>query len=80
MAANPTVKFKDGCVLVDEFAPDGTLIDVINVVKKQSKAYQFPNSLTAYFALELIQIVRQIHKQLIIHADLKPDNILVINL
>jgi serine/threonine protein kinase len=78
MSANPSVMFKDGCVLVDEFATNGTLIDVVNNVKKADKT--FPKALTVYFTLELLQIVQQIHKQLIIHADLKPDNVLVLNL
>ncbi|CAG2109824.1 unnamed protein product [Medioppia subpectinata] len=77
MSSNPSVMFKDGCVLVDEFAPNGTLIDVVNACKQQDK--QFPKSLIAYFALELILIVQQIHKNLIIHADIKPDNLLVLN-
>ena len=34
MSANPSVMFENGCVLVDEFVPNGTLIDVANACKK----------------------------------------------
>jgi checkpoint serine/threonine-protein kinase len=78
MSANPSVFFKDGSVLVDELVPYGTLINIVNICKKQEK--QFPKSLVAYYSLELIQIMQQIHKCQIIHADLKPDNVLILNL
>ncbi len=74
MSVNPTVMFKDGCILVDEFAPNGTLLDVVKNCKP------IPNTIVAYFTLELLQIMVQIHKQHIIHADVKPDNILVLKL
>lgn len=78
MSANPSVFYKDGSVLVDELVPYGTLINIVNICKKQEK--QFPKSLVAYYSLELIQIIQQIHKCQIIHADLKPDNVLILNL
>ena len=79
MTANPTFMFKDGtAVLVDEYVENGTIIGVVNACRAINKS--FPRHLVAYYALELILIAIQIHKCAIIHGDLKPDNVLVINL
>ena len=74
---NPAVLYQDASVLVDEYCPNGTLMKIVNVYKKAKKS--FPKSMTAYFALELMLVIRQIHECDIIHADVKPDNVLILN-
>lgn len=78
MSVNPAVIYNNGSILVDELSTNGTLIDIINSLKAQNKP--FPKSIAAYFSLELLLIMQQIHKCHIIHADVKPDNVLVLNL
>ena len=78
MESNPAVAYKDGVILVDELCQNGSMINVINVLKKRNQ--QFPKSVGAYFALELLLIMREIHSHEIIHGDMKPDNVLVLNL
>lgn len=78
MIANPAILFKDASILVDEFCMNGTLIKVINLLKKKNKS--LPKSMISFFALELLLIIRRIHSCDIIHADVKPDNVLVQNL
>lgn len=78
MCVNPAVLFKDATVLVDELCPNGSIIRVMNALKFKNK--QFPKALLGYFVLELLLVVKEIHAHHIIHADLKPDNVLVVNL
>lgn len=77
MLGNPAGLYRDASVLVDEFCQNGTLMRIVNLYKKSRKF--FPKSMTAYFALELLQIIKVIHSCQIIHADLKPDNVLILN-
>lgn len=77
MCVNPAVLFKDATVLVDELCTNGSIIRVMNMLKLRNKV--FPKTLLAYFALELLLVVKEMHVHQIVHADLKPDNILVVN-
>ena len=77
MMASPAAIYRDASVLVDELCQNGTLMKVVNLYKKNKKS--FPKSMTAFFALELLLILKQIHACQIIHADVKPDNVLVLN-
>lgn len=78
MMANPAVLYKDASILVDELCPNGTIVRVVNMLKTKNKT--LPKSLTAYFALELLLIIREMHSHEIIHADMKPDNVLMLNM
>ncbi|KAH6925644.1 hypothetical protein HPB50_008180 [Hyalomma asiaticum] len=55
------------------------LKDLVGQYKKQYRSC-VPECLVLYFALELITTLEQVHSCSIIHADVKPDNILVIDL
>lgn len=70
--------FPKSAILVFPFCPYGTLLDVVRRYQKQGKQ-GVPECLVLYFALELFITLDQVHSCEIIHADIKPDNILVIN-
>lgn len=71
--------FNNGAILVFPYGPHGTLLDLVGQYKKQYRSC-VPECLVLYFALELITTLEQVHSCSIIHADVKPDNILVIDL
>jgi checkpoint serine/threonine-protein kinase len=77
MCVKPAVLFKDATVLVDELCSNGSVIRIVNVLKAKNKT--FPKALLGYLVLELLLVVKEMHAHHIIHADLKPDNVLVIN-
>lgn len=66
--------FQDTCVLLYEYNPLGTLLDVVNVYK--SDAALMPELLVMALAVEMMRTVQLLHQCRVIHADLKPDNLL----
>ncbi|XP_076269939.1 mitotic checkpoint serine/threonine-protein kinase BUB1 beta-like isoform X4 [Rhynchophorus ferrugineus] len=62
-------------ILVSQFQPFGSLLDTANMLKKQSTGKE---TLCVYFTLEMLKIVKAMHEVKIIHADIKPDNFLVL--
>ncbi len=74
---NEIVFYNDGYLLINDLAPNGTLKNFI--IKMQKIQTKFPSTLMSLFILELIIIIKQIHKCRIIHGDINPDNILVFN-
>lgn len=77
MSASPAVEYIDGSILVDEFCPNGTLTKIVNHYRRAKKC--FPKAMAAYFTLELLLIIKQVHMCQIIHGDMKPDNVLVLS-
>jgi hypothetical protein len=63
-------------VLISEFMPCGSLLDVANSVKQKS-GRSMKESLCIHFCLEMLKVVQAMHEVKIIHADIKPDNFLV---
>ncbi|KAL3189137.1 hypothetical protein MRX96_003272 [Rhipicephalus microplus] len=57
-------------------APHGTLLDLVTQFKKHCCS-SVPECLVLYFTLEFITILQQVHLCGIIHADIKPDNVLI---
>ena len=63
--------------LVMPFGEHGTLQDVLNSYLREGK--QMHETLVMYYAVEMLRLVEWIHGAGIVHADLKPDNLLLRN-
>lgn len=64
-------------VLIMPFGDHGTLQDVLNSYLRVGK--QMDELLVMYYAIELLRVVESLHLAGVIHADIKPDNLLVRN-
>ncbi|XP_075534269.1 uncharacterized protein LOC142568069 isoform X2 [Dermacentor variabilis] len=71
--------FNNGAILVFPYGPYGTLLDLVGRYQKQGRGC-IPECLVLYFAFELITALQQVHLCGIIHADVKPDNVVIIDL
>ncbi|XP_070378766.1 mitotic checkpoint serine/threonine-protein kinase BUB1-like isoform X3 [Dermacentor albipictus] len=71
--------FNNGAILVFPYSPYGTLLDLVRRYQKQGHRC-IPECLVLYFALELITTLQQVHLCGIIHADVKPDNVVITDL
>lgn len=74
--------FADEAYLILDYAPTGTLLDLVNVVKADNKRAGKPESgldevLAMCFTIELLRTVEALHRVGILHGDLKGDNCLV---
>lgn len=70
--------FSDGSVLVGEYTPYGTLLDLVNLYGKMSSEKSPPEIIVAYLTADILRILEAVHSQYIIHGDVKPDNFLVL--
>ncbi|KAL4240250.1 protein kinase [Mactra antiquata] len=74
--------FQNGSVLVTQYQPHGTLLDLVNKCKNSnlwSEAFvQDREPVMVYMTIELLHIIEHVHKCQIIHGDIKPDNFLVL--
>uniref|UniRef100_A0A3Q3JEY5 Protein kinase domain-containing protein n=2 Tax=Monopterus albus TaxID=43700 RepID=A0A3Q3JEY5_MONAL len=68
--------FHDGSVLLGELHSCGTLLDAVNLYKHPSNSVM-PQPLVMYFTVCILHMVEQLHSVHIIHADIKPDNVLL---
>ncbi|KAF1356543.1 hypothetical protein BDV97DRAFT_287621 [Delphinella strobiligena] len=69
--------FKDEGFLVEEYRSQGTLLDLVNIARASDGGGAMEESLAMFFAVELLRTVEQLHKQGVVHGDLKGDNVLV---
>lgn len=77
MSVNCGYFYDGGSILVNEYLTHGTLLDLINSYKLKNTS--MPEALVYHFSLELLAIVSDLHECGILHADIKPDNILLQN-
>ncbi|XP_077544522.1 uncharacterized protein LOC144156844 [Haemaphysalis longicornis] len=69
--------FSNSSILVFPFSCYGTLLDLVSRYRSLGKGSAVPECLVLYLALELITAVDQVHTCGVIHADIKPDNVLL---
>ncbi|KAI3364637.1 hypothetical protein L3Q82_011420 [Scortum barcoo] len=68
--------FHNGSVLLGELHNYGTLLNAVNIYKTLSDKVM-PQPLVMYFTICILHMVEQLHSVHIVHADLKPDNLLL---
>jgi checkpoint serine/threonine-protein kinase len=75
--------FKDESFLVEDYRGQGTLLDLVNIVRTEAITSTgnaeagMDEALAMFFAVELFRTVEGLHACGIIHGDIKPDNCLV---
>ncbi|CAF0717314.1 unnamed protein product [Brachionus calyciflorus] len=74
---NEFIKYQNGCFSAMNFYNNGSLLDLINFHVNEPKYPNFPYWFVLYLTLEMLYIVQYLHKANIIHADIKPDNLIV---
>lgn len=63
-------------VLVSDYMPGGSLLDLANAIKSKS-GKPMKEAPVIYFTIQMLKIVQAMHEVKVIHADIKPDNFLV---
>ncbi|CAH0557013.1 unnamed protein product [Brassicogethes aeneus] len=63
-------------ILISEYMPWGSLLDMTNLVK-QKTGKSLKECLCYHFTNKMLRLVKTLHEIQIIHADIKPDNFLV---
>lgn len=63
-------------LIATEFSPYGSLLDINNKIR-QATTKVMHESLVMHFSAQICSIIHQLHQNKIIHADIKPDNFLL---
>lgn len=63
-------------IIATEFSPYGSLLDINNKIRQATKKVMH-ESLVMHFSSQILNIIHCLHKSKIIHADIKPDNFLL---
>ena len=78
MQINHAIVANNASVLITEFSPFGTIIDVCNKVKKIT-GRNLDEYVGMVLTTQLLSIIDFLHSCHIIHADVKPDNFLLMS-
>lgn len=76
MQVHQAIIANNSSVIVSEYSPFGTIIDVCNKIKN-STGRNVDEYIGMILIAQLLQIIDCLHSCKIIHADLKPDNLLL---
>lgn len=63
--------------LVEDYRGQGTLLDLVNLLRNGNTEGSVEEALAMFFAVELFRTVEALHSCNIIHGDIKPDNCLI---
>lgn len=66
-------------IFVTEFSSYGSLLDVNNKLRQATKKVMH-ESLVIHFSVQILSIIHHLHSCKIIHADIKPDNFLLMRI
>lgn len=75
--------FKTESFLIEDYCGQGTLLDLVNIIRNESLATNpsaeggLDEALAMFFAVELFRIVEALHASGILHGDIKADNCLI---
>jgi len=75
MSSTNCYTFDDGSVIVSEHQKFGTLLDMINITSTAEKDITEP--LAIHVLIEILGLVELLHTMDFVHADIKPDNIMI---
>lgn len=79
MAIDSALIGNNSTVYVSKLSKYGTLLDVCNVVKKKTGKNGLEECIVMVLAKQMLSMVRHLHDIKIIHADIKPDNLLLMD-
>lgn len=79
MSISAAVIAPNASVLISEFSQYGSLLDINNRIR-QATTKVMHESLVMHFSSQILNIVSHLHSCNIIHADIKPDNFLLMTL
>ncbi|OKL61111.1 hypothetical protein UA08_03464 [Talaromyces atroroseus] len=75
--------FKDESFLIEDYQGQGTLLDLVNIIRTEAITNTgnaeagMDEALAMFFSVELLRTVEGLHACGILHGDIKPDNCLV---
>lgn len=79
MSISGAVIAPNASIFISEFSQYGSLLDVNNRIR-QATTKVMHESLVMHFASQILNIANHLHSINIIHADIKPDNFLLMTL
>lgn len=79
MSITAAVIAPNASVLISEFSQFGSLLDINNRIRTATTKVMH-ESLVMHFSAQILDIVYHLHSYNIIHADIKPDNFLLMTM